>query len=111
MVLGTGSRQGLPRTYSEGRNASLQEYGTLSETLSEPLSECHYPLRVAGLVAPNGVAGCPLKLLQSAFACVCQRFACVCSNALAPSFVTPPKRASEIRDNLGVKETTQAIKV
>ena len=27
-----------------------------SEALSEPLSECHFPLRVAGLVAPNRVA-------------------------------------------------------
>ena len=28
----------------------------LSETLSETLSECHFPLRVAGRVAPNRVA-------------------------------------------------------
>ena len=27
-----------------------------SKTLSEPLSECHFPLRVAGRVAPNRVA-------------------------------------------------------
>ena len=27
-----------------------------SEALSEPLSECHFPLRVAGLVAPDRVA-------------------------------------------------------
>ena len=27
-----------------------------SKTLSEPLSECHFPLRVAGRVAPNCVA-------------------------------------------------------
>ena len=27
-----------------------------SEALSEPLSECHFPLRVAGRVAPNRVA-------------------------------------------------------
>ena len=30
--------------------------GTLSETLSEPLLECHFPLRVAGPVVPNRVA-------------------------------------------------------
>ena len=39
---------------------SQRSPGTLSETLSEPLSECHFPLGVAGLVAPNSVA--PLKL-------------------------------------------------
>ena len=27
-----------------------------SEALSEPLSECHFPLRVPGRVAPNRVA-------------------------------------------------------
>ena len=35
---------------------SQRSPGAVSETLSEPLSERHFPLRVAGLVAPTRVA-------------------------------------------------------
>ena len=31
-------------------------FQNFSDALSEPLSECHFPLRVAGPVAPNRVA-------------------------------------------------------
>ena len=34
----------------------LEVFRGLSQALSEPLSECHFPLRVAGRVAPNHVA-------------------------------------------------------
>ena len=34
----------------------LEVFGGFSKALSEPLSECHFPLRVAGRVAPNCVA-------------------------------------------------------
>ena len=36
-----------------------------SEALSEPLSECHFPLRVAGPVAPNRPKGPNLENFQS----------------------------------------------
>ena len=39
----------------------LEVFRGFSKALSETLSECHFPLRVAGRVAPSC---CPLKLLQ-----------------------------------------------
>ena len=40
----------------------LETFRGFSKALSETLSECHFPLRVAGRVAPKSC--CPLKLLQ-----------------------------------------------
>ena len=34
----------------------LEVFRGFSKTLSESISECHFPLRVAGRVAPNRVA-------------------------------------------------------
>ena len=34
----------------------LEVFRGFSKALSEPLSECHFPLRAAGRVAPNRVA-------------------------------------------------------
>ena len=34
----------------------LEVFRGFSKALSEPLSDCHFPLRVAGRVAPNRVA-------------------------------------------------------
>ena len=34
----------------------VEVFRDFSKALSEPLSECHFPLKVAGRVAPNRVA-------------------------------------------------------
>ena len=44
------------RAFSEVFRGFLEVFRGFSKALSEPLSECHFPLRVAGRVAPNGVA-------------------------------------------------------
>ena len=42
--------------FSEVFGAEVFQFSEVFQTLSEPLSECHFPLRVAGPVAPNRVA-------------------------------------------------------
>ena len=44
------------RGFSEVFRGVLEGFRGFSESLSETLSECHFPLRVPGLVAPNRVA-------------------------------------------------------
>ena len=46
--------------FSEIFQRSLEVFRGLSKALSEPLSECHFPLRAAGRVAPTLTTHTPL---------------------------------------------------